>query len=148
MRAEVAWAGPEDSIEHLTAVMQQNDTAYVMIGENQTLQGIISKSDVRGALSPYLQSMFAKWRNPMDIATLQIKAKWAMSQPVRTVRPDATLAAIMSAMTEHGGRCMPVVDQQGKVCGLVTAFDVFHAMLSCRPDISTQGQTPQTPPLV
>ena len=148
MRAEVAWAAPEDSIEHLTAVMQQNDTAYVMIGENQTLQGIISKSDVRGALSPYLQSMFAKWRNPMDIATLQIKAKWAMSQPVRTVRPDATLAAIMSAMTEHGGRCMPVVDQQGKVCGIVTAFDVFHALLSCRPDISTHGQTPQTPPLV
>jgi CBS domain-containing protein len=148
MRAEVAWADPEDSIEHLTAVMQQNDTAYVMIGENHVLQGIISKSDVRGALSPYLQSMFAKWRNPMDIATLQIKAKWAMSQPVRTVRPDATLAAIMSAMTEHGGRCMPVVDQQGKVCGLVTAFDVFHALLSCRPDITTQGQTPQTPPLV
>lgn len=148
MRAEVAWADPEDSIEHLTAVMQQNDTAYVMIGENQTLQGIISKSDVRGALSPYLQSMFAKWRNPMDIATLQIKAKWAMSQPVRTVRPDATLAAIMSAMTEHGGRCMPVVDQQGKVCGIVTAFDVFHALLSCRPDIETHGQTAQTPPLV
>jgi CBS domain-containing protein len=54
----------------------------------------------------------------MDAATLQIKAKWFMSHPVRTVRPDATLSAVMLAMSEHGGPCMPVVDELAKVLGI------------------------------
>ena len=148
MRTDLAWATVEDSIEQIIAIMQQHDTAYVLIGQGGTLEGIVSKSDVRGALSPYLQSMFAKWRNPMDIATLQIKAKWSMSRPVRTVRPDATIAAIMRAMTEHGGRALPVVDESGKVSGIVTAFDIFHALLSCQGEVSTEGTIAQTPPLV
>ncbi|MBN1818887.1 MAG: CBS domain-containing protein [Sedimentisphaerales bacterium] len=148
MRTEVVWAGPEETIEELIAKMQQHDTGYILIGSQKKLEGIISKSDVRGALSPYLQSIFVKWRSPMDIATLQIKAKWAMNRPVRTVRPDATLAVIMHTMSEHGGRCLPVVDVHGTVVGLVTVFDVFHALLAGGIDGATAGRTGQSPPLV
>ena len=92
--------------------------------------------------------MFVKWRTPMDIATLQIKAKWTMNRPVRTVRPDTTLASVMHAMSEHGGRCMPVVDTDGKVQGIVTVFDVFQAILSAGIDGTTAGRFAQNPPLV
>ncbi|MBN1125652.1 MAG: CBS domain-containing protein [Sedimentisphaerales bacterium] len=148
MRTDVVWATPEETIEELIGKMQQHDTGYIMIGSQKKLEGIISKSDVRGALSPYLQSIFIKWRSPMDIATLQIKAKWAMNRPVRTVRPDTTLAVTMHTMSEHGGRCLPVVDEHGTVVGLVTVFDVFHAMLSGGINVVTAGRTSQSPPLV
>lgn len=147
MTANVVWAGPDETVEQLTAKMQQNDTAYLLIGQNEQLQGIVSKSDIRGAQSPYLHSMFAKWRTPMDIATLQIKAQWVMSRPVRTVRPDTTLAQVMQAMTEHGGRCMPVTDEAGKVQGIVTVFDIFSALLVSGQGISTAGEAAQTPPV-
>jgi len=155
MRTDLVWAGPENTVEELVARMQQHDTAYLMIGEENKLEGIISKSDVRGALSPYLQSMFAKWRSSMDTATLQIKAKWVMSRPVRTVRPDATLKLVIQTMKlviqtmgEHGGRCMPVIDQQGKLQGLITVFDIFQVLLrSSNPNVSSIGKTPQGPPL-
>jgi CBS domain-containing protein len=134
MRTNVVWASADETVEQLLAKMQQHDTAYLLIGQKGNLEGIASKSDVRGALSPYLQTMFAKWRSPMDAATLQIKAKWVMSRPVRTVRPDATLSAVMLAMSEHGGRCMPVVDELAKVLGIVTVFDIFTVLLTCAAD--------------
>ncbi len=148
MRKDVAWATPEATIEDLIATMQRHDTGYVLIGGDGRLEGIVSKSDVRGALSPYLRSMFVKWRSPMDIATLQIKAKWAMNRPVRTVRPDATLAVVMQAMSEHGGRCMPVVDEKGKVLGLVTVFELFQALLSGGQATASAGHTAPAAPLV
>ena len=139
MTANVVWASPDATVEQLFAKMQQHDTAYLLIGEKAHLQGIVSKSDVRGALSPYLQSMFSKWRTSMDIATLKIKAQWIMSRPVCSVRPEATLASVMQGMSEHGGRCMPVTDEEGKVHGLVTVFDIFGALLTCTSGVSTAG---------
>ena len=148
MRKDVAWATPDATIEDIIAKMQQHDTGYVLIASDDRLEGIISKSDVRGALSPYLRSMFVKWRSPMDIATLQIKAKWAMNRPVRTVRPDATLAVVMQTMGEHGGRCMPVVDENGKVLGLVTVFELFRVMLSSGSQTASVGHSAPSAPLV
>ena len=147
MRKDVAWASPDDTVEQITAIMQQYDTGYILIGKDLKLEGIVSKSDIRGALSPYLQSMFIKWRGPMDLATLQIKAQWVMNRPVRTVRPDATLWTVMKTMTEHGGRCMPVVDKDGKVHGILTVFDIFKAMLNASSDAQTSGRTAESPPL-
>ncbi len=147
MRTDIIWAGPDDTVESLVGKMQQNDSGYIMIGTDGNLEGIVSKSDVRGAMSPYLQSMFVKWRGPMDIATLQIKSKWIMSRPVRTVTPEAGLNSVIRAMTEHGGRCMPVVDKEGKVLGQVTVFEVFKALQSAPAQVASTGQPAQSPPL-
>jgi CBS domain-containing protein len=128
--------------------MQRHDSGYILIGKNGKLDGIISRSDIRGALSPYLQTMFAKWRTPMDIATLQIKARWVMNRPVRTIRPDASVGAVMHTMMEHGGRCMPVVDEKGQVHGVVTVFDIFHALLNQGGQATSAGRVAEPAPLV
>ena len=71
-----------------------------------------------------------------------------MNRPVRTVRPDTTLASIMHAMIEHGGRCMPVVDEQGKVQGIVTVFDVFQTLLSGAAGVASAGRIGSSAPIV
>jgi len=50
-------------------------------------------------------------------------------------------------MCQFGQRAFPVVDEQGKVQGLVTVFCVFQALLNSNPDISITGKVSQTPPL-
>jgi len=101
----------------------------VMIGRDKTLQGIVSKSDLTAALSPYLRPEFAKWHKPSDDASLKIRLKWIMSSPVNTINPETTLTEIMQKMCQSGRRALPVVDQQGKVQGLVTVFDIFQGLL-------------------
>jgi CBS domain-containing protein len=147
MQTEVVSATEEETVEELINKMQRHDSGYILIGKNGKLVGIISKSDIRGALSPYLQTMFVKWRTPMDIATLQIKARWVMNRPVRTVRPDASIGAVMHAMMEYGGRCMPVVDEKGQVHGVVTVFDIFHALLNLGSQATFAGRTAEPAPL-
>jgi CBS-domain-containing membrane protein len=91
--------------------------------------------------------MFGKWRRPSDDATLRIRLKWIMSRPVRTTRPDTPLATILENMCRFNGRVLPVVDEQGKVHGLVTAFDIFQKLLNIGADVPTAGKAPQGPPL-
>jgi len=148
MRTQVVWATDEETVEDLINKMQRQDSGYILIGKNGKLEGIISRSDVRGALSPYLQTMFAKWRTPMDIATLQIKARWVMNRPVRTIRPDASVGAAMHTMMEHGGRCLPVVDENGQVHGVITVFDIFHALLNLGGQATSAGRTAESAPIV
>lgn len=139
MQKEVVWGSPDDSVQQAFTKMQHHNVGYMMIGQHGVLEGIVSNSDLTGAISPYLRPIFAKWRRSSDDATLQIKIKWIMSRPVRTIKPQASLAAVIENMCKFGGRCLPVVDQQGKVQGLVTVFDIFKALST--PEVSSAGKS-------
>jgi CBS domain-containing protein len=129
MQNHVTWASPDESIQQALGKMQQTDAGYIMVGRNGRLEGIVSKSDITRAMSPYLQPIFAKWRRPLDDATLKIRIKWIMSRPVRTIKPETSLVAIMEFMSQFRGRCLAVTDERDNVHGLVTAFDIFQALL-------------------
>jgi len=146
MQDQVVWADPDDSVQQALAAVQQHHVGYIMIGQNGVLEGIVSESDIIGTISPYLRPMFAKWRRPSDDATLRIRVKWIMSSPVRTVKPETSLAAVMENMCQFGGHALAVVDEQGEVHGLVTVFDIFRMLLKTNGDISTAGRLPQGSP--
>jgi CBS domain-containing protein len=134
MQKDVVWGNPDDSVQQAFTKIQQHDAGYMIIGNGQVLEGIVSKSDLTGALSPYLRPTFDKWRRPIDDATLQIRVKWIMSKPVSTISPDTPITTIMENMSRTGKRCLPVADEQGSVQGLVTVFDAFKVLLkhSCQ----------------
>ncbi len=132
MQAGVVWARADETIVNALATMQRCTTDYVMVGDGNTLSGIISKSDLSASLSPYLRPAFAKWRRPLDDATLQIKLKWVMSRPVHIINPEMSLAAVIKNMCRCRVRCLPVADQQGKVHGLVTEVNIFKALLKVK----------------
>jgi len=132
MHKELVWGSPDDSIQQTFAKMQQHNTGYVMVGRNGVLEGIVSRSDLTGTISPYLRPVFAKWRRPLDDATLQIRIKWIMSKPVHVISPQMPLGAIMRNMCRFRVRALPVADQQGKVLGLVTEANIFKAILKSK----------------
>ncbi len=146
MLKEIVWGNPEDSVQQAITKMQQYDSGYLMVGIDGVLEGIASNSNITGALSPYLRPVFAKWRRPLDDATLQIRVKWIMSRPVRTVKPGTSLVTIIGNMCRFGQRAFPVVDEQGKVQGLVTAFGIFK-VLSESTNISMVGKASEEHPL-
>ena len=147
MQKQVIWVDPEDTVQQAMTKMQQADAGYIMVGTDGTLEGLISDSDISGTISVYLKPIFAKWRRPTDDATLQIRVKWIMTRPVQTIKQDTPLTAIMNTMGQSGTRCLPVIDQQGKVSGIVTVFGILKALLNTDPDVSTVGKTNHAPPL-
>ncbi len=139
MDKDVVWGSPDDSVQQAITKMQQHDSGYLMVGIDGVLEGIVANSNISGAVSPYLRPAFAKWRRPLDDATLQIRIKWIMNRPVRIVKPEASLVTITQNMCQFGQRAFPVVDKQGKVRGLVTVFNIFK-VLSSSTNISMAGK--------
>lgn len=129
MQTNVLWGDPEDSVQQAMTKMQEKEIAYMLIGRDQMPEGIISTYDLASAISVYLKPIFAKWRRPTDDATLQIRVKWIMTRPVRTVRYDTTIAIIMEIICQTGLRCVPVIDANNKVIGLITVFDILKTLL-------------------
>ncbi len=141
MQNKITWAGPDEILQQAFAKMQQTDSGYIMIGQNGAIEGVVSKSDITRAMSPYLLPIFARWRRPLDDATLKIRIKWIMSRPVHVIKPETSLAAIVEYMSQFRGRCLPVTDEQDNVQGLVTAFDIFRALLKNNSNTCSEGQT-------
>ncbi|MFW9842909.1 MAG: HPP family protein [Candidatus Thorarchaeota archaeon] len=53
-----------------------------------------------------------------------------MGKTFNSIQPDTPLTAIMEKMCQTDLRCLPVVDKQGKVLGLITVFDVLRMFLN------------------
>ncbi|MHC4104042.1 MAG: CBS domain-containing protein [Planctomycetota bacterium] len=132
MLKELVWGSPKDSVQQAITKMQQYDSGHLMVGVGGILEGIVSNSNITAALSPYLRPVFARCRRPLDDATLQIRIKWIMSKPAHIVKPETPLANVMENMCRFGLLCLPVVDQQGKVQGLVTEADIFKVLLQSK----------------
>lgn len=129
MNKDLVWANPDDSVQQALTMIKQTNNGYLIVGKDETIEGIVSNSDLNGAVSAYLRPEFAKWRRPEDDETLQIKLKWIMSRLVHIIKPKTPLATIMSNMCRLSLLSLPVVDQQGKVLGLVTEANIFEALL-------------------
>lgn len=52
-----------------------------------------------------------------------MKVKQMMSQPAVVVAEDATLEEVARTMLDHHVGCVPVVDRQGKMVGIITESD-------------------------
>jgi CBS domain-containing protein len=57
-----------------------------------------------------------------------LTAAEAMTTPVVTLTPDTTLKDAISRMKNHNHRRFPIVDDDGKLIGLVTQTTLLHAL--------------------
>jgi len=143
MQTDFPWATTEDTVQQLLNKMQQFDIEYVLIGQNHVPTGIVSKTDLNSAISPYLRDIFSKWKRPLDDASLKIKCKWIMTSPIHTITPHFTLNKLLTHMSQYRLKCLPVVDIQGNALGLVTAFNIFEAIL--KQNTPEPGPNPSLP---
>jgi CBS domain-containing protein len=143
MKTGIIWADPEDTVEQVMKQMQQQGCGYVLVGRDHLIDGLISRSSITAAVSPYLRTVFAQLKRPLDDASLQIRIKWFMSRPVHSIGPKAGVDQVIHTMFKYGIRGLPVVDAQGSVLGFITVYDVLQALVSKGDSVLT-GQPPQT----
>ncbi len=136
MKTPVLWGKPDDSVQDAMEKMQQADAGCLLVGDSDLPEGIVTWIDVAEAVSIYLRPVFSKWRRPADDATLQIKLKVIMTRPVRTIKLRTPLSVIIEDMCRRRLRCLPVVNENGRVEGVVTPFDIFNFLMKLTPDMS------------
>ena len=130
MQTEVHWVSVDDTVNQAQTKMQETGVSYLLVGDGTKLEGIVTDSDLDGAASIYLRPIFSKWRRPEDDATLQIRLKWIMSKQIYSVNPETPLCNIVHLKCKYDISCLPVVDVQGQMLGVVTTKDMLQGVVN------------------
>lgn len=111
------WVHPFTTVFDALAMMARHDVGALVVLERGHVVGIFSERD-------YARKVILLGKSSRELPVAEI-----MSSPVVSVRPEHTVQACMSLMTEHCIRHLPVVEGSGLV-GIVSIGDVVKAMLN------------------
>jgi CBS domain-containing protein len=113
MTPDPACCTPHTTLDQVAKLMVQNDCGEIpVIDSADQPVGVITDRDI-------VCRVVAEGKNPLGHTAEQY-----MSQPVVTVRSDATLDEVVSTMEKHQIRRVPVVDERGCCAGIIAQADV------------------------
>lgn len=127
MTTDVVSVGPDTSLLKVGKLMKDHHIRRIpVVDENGQVVGIISDRDVRDA-SPSKATTLDMYE--MHYLLAELKAKNIMTAKPITVKPTDTVeqAALIMLDNKVGG--LPVVDDAGKLVGIISDHDVFKAMV-------------------
>jgi CBS domain-containing protein len=116
MTRDVAQCRPDDSFSEAARRMWENDCgALLVVDERGAPAGIVTDRDL-------CMCLFFADRTPREL-----KVEHAMAHEVRTCRPYDTVEQALETMSTHQVRRLPVVDDEGRVRGMLSSNDVIRA---------------------
>ncbi len=127
MTTDVVSVGPDTSLLKVGKLMKDHHIRRIpVVDEQGQVIGIISDRDVRDA-SPSKATTLDMYE--MHYLLAELKAKNIMTAKPITVKPTDTVeqAALIMLDNKVGG--LPVVDEAGKLVGIISDHDVFKAMV-------------------
>ncbi len=116
----------ETSMMKAIHLMKQNRFRRLPVLHDGRLVGIVSDRDLKEA-SPSKATTLDVHELYYLLAELQVKD--IMTRDPVTVSPDATVEHAAQLMLENTISGLPVVDDQGRVVGILTQSDVFRAFM-------------------
>ena len=118
MTANPTCCTPQTSLRAVALLMKNHDCGLIPVVdalETRKPVGTVTDRDIAIRL-------VAAGSNPVEMTAAE-----CMSSPCITVDSDASLRECCARMEEHMLRRMLVVDDDGKLCGIVALADVAHS---------------------
>ncbi len=114
MARDPACCAPDDFISAAARLMVQNDCGQIpVVDVGGMLIGVVTDRDIA-------------CRCVAEGKTLDTRVEEIMSKSVVTVKPDASLDECCRKMEDNQVRRLPVVDDTGRCCGLVSQADIAN----------------------
>lgn len=116
--SEVIHIQPDAPVSDLVGLLREHNLGAVVVSpDGQSIAGIVSERDVIRRLAD-------------GVEVLQQPVSALMSAQVRRCSPHDSVQSAMSAMTDHRVRHLPVVDDAGRLTGIVSIGDVVKSQIS------------------
>jgi len=126
MTSPVISVTTNSSLPAAKKIMLENGIRHLPVIKNNQLAGILSSGDIRRA-SPSDATSLSIWE--LNYLWDQIQVDSAMSSKVITVHPDTPILEAAHLLIEHRFGCLPVVDKDGQVEGILTEVDILRFMI-------------------
>ena len=115
---EVRTIGPSAAVEEAVHRMREERVGALVVSEDgETIAGIISDRGIMNELAD------------RGVEVLRRQVRDVMTKEVFTCSRGDSVGAIMAAMTERRIRHIPVVEEDGRLCGIVSIGDVVKSRL-------------------
>lgn len=116
----LALVAPSDSVFHALEIMAQHNVGAVLVMDGEQLVGIFSERD-------YARKIILQGKTSKDTLVREI-----MSERVAYVSPNTTLDECMALMTQKHFRHLPVLEDDGKLAGVVSIGDLVAETISAQ----------------
>jgi acetoin utilization protein AcuB len=120
---------PEAGLAEARDTMEKNQIRHLPVVKNDnTLIGIITDRDIRSAMP----SVFSSNQDYMKVRerVYQLKVEDVMTKNPITISPMNTLEDALLMMHKMRKGAFPVVDQQGKLKGIISTRDLIRAFIN------------------
>jgi CBS domain-containing membrane protein len=121
--------GLESTIGEAHKRMREKSIRHLPVIEpvNQKLLGLISDRDIKKFMSPFIGS---QRETSQDRATLDIQVGKVMVKSVVTANPEDEVRLAIEKMLPKKLGCLPIVDENERLIGIVTNVDLIKLLLS------------------
>ncbi len=115
MERRIPQLPPEASLAEAIACMIDNGVDYLMVCTREIPLGIVTERDIPRLLR-------------QGVKPQELPLQDAMSAPVRSIELQASVTNALEAMSEHRLRHMAVIDDHGRIVGVVSQRRLFERM--------------------
>ena len=145
MTSDVVTVRPETSLKDVAAVLTERKISGVPVVDGSgKVVGVVSEGDIlfkeRGPSER--TGVLAWFADPYDVEEqLKLAARTAaeaMTAPAKTIAPWRLVSSAAAAMLDEGVNRLPVVDDEGRLVGIVTRADLVRAFV--RPDAEIERE--------
>ena len=125
MTTKVVSVHMDDPISVVKEIFDNTKFHHLLVIEDGKLMGIISDRDLLKALSPNIGTAAETTR---DTATLNKRVHQIMTRKPVTLPMDADVYTAVEVFNRERVSCVPVLDTNGKVTGILSWRDMFKAL--------------------
>lgn len=127
MTTDVVCVAPNDLMNEVGEIFDENSFHHIpVVDQDEQLVGIISRHDYNKMLDTF--SIFKKSR--AEAANRRYKmsmlVKDVMTSQVAKIHPDDGIMIAMGMFRENLFHAIPVVDEENRVAGILTTFDMLN----------------------
>jgi len=115
MSTDVAWCTADSPLSEAARLMREHDCGAIPVVDDGVMRrpvGVITDRDIA-------VRVVAEGRN-----TAEVKVRDCMSSPVATALQSTSLCEVMRIMEDSKLRRMVIVDNDGRICGMVAQADL------------------------
>ena len=124
MSNQLSTCSPEDEVDNVWRLMQKQSFAGLPVVKKGKLIGMVTQKDLldTGAVSPGFEAKKGRFKAPPKISSI-------MKTLVMSLRPTATTKEAAELMLRKNIGRMPIVDERGKLVGIVDREDIARTLL-------------------
>ena len=124
MTTRVMTIGMDDSLRTARQMFREHKFHHLVVVEGGKPVGVISDRDLLKHISPFVNIRLGE--HPRDLATLNKRIHQMMTRELVSIRADRPAAEAARLMIDRGISCLPVIDEQQTLLGIVTTRDMLR----------------------